>query len=124
MIKYNTLYQSLKKVSAEWHAGHVQWQYSWNYLKFYENGSVIYVSSTGKPNEMDWLNAGNKNAFLYTGNFKLQNDFKLEIEIPVHIGLLKLDGAVLENKLILRSFNQEMNLYENWDEYLIPNIFI
>lgn len=47
MIYYNSLYQSLKKVSAEWHAGHIEWFYTWNYLKIYEDGVFIYASIAG-----------------------------------------------------------------------------
>ncbi len=124
MLQYNKLYQSLKKVSAEWHAGHVQWEYSWNYLKFYEDGTVIYVSSNGEPNRLNWFERRNKSAFFYTGNFNIQGNFKLEIQIPVQIGVLKLSGVITKNRLILRATNQEMKLYENWDEYLIPNILV
>lgn len=41
-LQYKTLYQSLKKVYGEWHSGHVEWGYLWNYLKFYDDGTVIY----------------------------------------------------------------------------------
>ncbi len=124
MLQYNKLYQSLKKVSAEWHAGHVQWEYSWNYLKFYEDGTAIYVSSNGQPNELNWLDKDNKKAFFYKGNFNIQSNFKLEIQIPVQIGVLKFSGVITNHQLILSVTNQEMKLYENWDEYLIPNILV
>jgi hypothetical protein len=58
MLQYNKLYQSLKKVSAEWHAGNVLWDYSWEYLKFYEDGTVIYASIQGEDIEQinQWFN--------------------------------------------------------------------
>jgi hypothetical protein len=44
MIYQNILYQSLKNVTAEWHAGHLQWDYIWSYIKFFDDGSFIYAS--------------------------------------------------------------------------------
>lgn len=119
MIKYNKLYQSLKKVSAEWHAGHVEWGYTWNYLKFYESGIVISVPSNGdieKINEWFTLEnfTGSKGTFTIKGN-------RIDADIPIAIGKLHLDGCVFEESLILRSTNKEMNLYENWDEYKVVN---
>lgn len=124
MLKYNTLYQSLKKVSAEWHAGTVLWEYSWSYLKFYENGTVIYTSSIGKSDQLNWFSIENTEAVYYKGNFDIEKNQKLEMSIPAVIGTLKLDGIILENKLILRASNSEMKLSESWDEYSIPDIFI
>lgn len=125
MLKYNTLYQSLKKVSGEWHAGHVEWQYCWNYLKFYKDGTVIYASSTGVPTQMEWFDINNKEAFFYRGSFEFEKQLYLRIKIPVSFGTLCIDGAIIKsNQLILRSTNKEMKLIENWDEYLIPNVSI
>jgi hypothetical protein len=119
MIHYNELYQSLKRVSAEWHAGHVEWSYVWSYLKFYENDVVLSVSSNGDIKEIDeWLVperfTGGK------GFFKISNN-TIDADIPGAVGKLHLDGCILEKSLILRSTNKEMNLFESWDEYKLVN---
>ena len=124
MLQYNTTYQSLKKVTAEWHAGHLQWEYSWNYLKFYEDGSVMYCTTSNKPNELDWFHINNKEAFFYSGSFSIKTNSMLEIEIPVEIGVLNFDGLMSNNQLILRSTNSQMGINNIWDEYLIPNKLI
>ena len=48
MLHFNKLYQSLKKVNGEWHAGHVEWYFTWHYLKFFEEGVVIQASFAGE----------------------------------------------------------------------------
>lgn len=60
-LKYNTIYQSLKKVSAEWHAAIPQWEYYWYVFKFYENGSFIYSKTTEKgiENINEWFTIDN-----------------------------------------------------------------
>ena len=116
MLKYNTLYQSLKKVSAEWHAGHVECAYSWNYVKFYEDGTIIYCSSRGEARDLTWFSKNNEEAVIYKGIFHFDN-FKLNAEIPMAIGILKIDGVINDQYLILRTSNENMNSFENWDEY-------
>lgn len=119
MIKYNQLYQSLKKVHGEWHAGHVEWGYIWNYLKFYNDGTVIYCSSTDhdfiKINS--WFNKDKKDVFLYKGQFRIENGFRIFLNIPVSIGQLEMDGGIQGNSIILKSTNKELNHIDNWDEY-------
>lgn len=115
MLKYNTLYQSLKKVSAEWHAGHVQWSYYYNYLKFYSDGTFLYLTSNGDiENINEWFTiekfSGEK------GSFTIKND-RIDANTPAAIGTIYFDGCVYGDKLILRSYNKERNLFEHWDEY-------
>jgi hypothetical protein len=125
MIKYNTLYQSLKKVSAEWHAGTVLWEHSWNYLKFYEDGTVIYCSSNGNLKNINkWFDNENKDSHFSKGTYKIIRNNFIEIHLSAMIGSIKMDGVILDEKLILRSSNREMNLIESWDEFLISNEFI
>ena len=114
-LQYNTVYQSLKKVSAEWHAGHVEWSYSYNYLKFYSDGTFLYVKSNDDIESLkDWFNidvfSGPKGKFTFDYN-------RIEANIPASIGTLYLDGCAYENKLIIREYNKDTNLYEYWDEY-------
>jgi hypothetical protein len=73
MLKYNTLYQSLKKVSAEWHAGHVEWSYSWYYFKFFSDNTFIYASINGDDfNQInEWFNKKAEN--VTRGTFEEKN---------------------------------------------------
>lgn len=99
MLEYNKLYQSLKKISADWHAGHIQWQYYWNYFMFFSDGTLIEATIASEDFKKIKLNFSKKNDalnhFQYTWNEK---------EFDIH-----LDGAILhggltsENKLILQS---------------------
>ncbi|MDP4275606.1 MAG: hypothetical protein Q8907_15135 [Bacteroidota bacterium] len=116
MLQYNKIYQSLKKVSAEWHAGHVQWAYSWNYLKFYEDGTIIYCSSRGEPKDLIWFSKDNKSAVIYKGDFQIDS-YKLSAKITMTIGQLKIDGIIHNQNLILRTNNEKLSPFENWDEY-------
>jgi hypothetical protein len=102
MLKYNTLYQSLKKVSAEWHAGHIEWFYTWNYLKFFEDGIFISASIAGDDSSL--INkAFIKGAENTThGNFEIQSsNIKLLFNDSIRIeGAINNDNSViLEGKL-------------------------
>lgn len=116
MLQYNKLYQSLKKVSAEWHAGHVQWEYSWNYLKFYEDGTVIYCSSRGDASDLKWFSKDNEKAVMYKGVFQIDK-FNLSAVIPTNLAQLKFDGIIQDQNLILRTHIENLDTFENWDEY-------
>ena len=82
MLQYDTLYQSLKKVTAEWHAGHVQWQYSWLYFKFFDDGTFIYASYSS--DDFEKINSGfNKesvNTFHLRGNYCIEKDVYLKLQ--------------------------------------------
>lgn len=110
MIKYNKLYQSLKKVSAEWHAGHVQWDYSWVYLKFYENGTCIlgYIGNEEPASINTWFNEKHSNAskgvFHVTGN-TITINFNTKV---------KNEGQIQGDKIILQS-SSDINLAGTWD---------
>jgi hypothetical protein len=117
MLKYNTLYQSLKKVSAEWHAGHVQWGFAWDYLKFYEDGTVISCYSNGDTDNIDkWFNKDNSESPFSKGTFELKSNATLEIKLS---GSLQMDGNAMNRYLILRSFNPELKQGEKWDYYTV-----
>ena len=79
MLQYNKIYQSLKKVSAEWHAGHVQWEYYWDYLKFYEDGTVIRASIASDNFEKINLNFKKNNPNIDKGKFEVsEKEIKLQ----------------------------------------------
>ncbi len=96
MIKYNKLYQSLKKVSAEWHAGHVQWFYTWNYLKFYSDGICISASMAG--DDVNLINGGfNKGEQNIThGKFDIEGTILKLIFDGVEVnGAFNNDGSII-----------------------------
>lgn len=118
MMKFGKLYQSLKHVSAEWHAGNVQWSYCWDYLRFYEDGLVISCYSNGDIEEIErWFRADNSNVPYSKGEFKIGNNQVIEITLPALIGSIEMDGSVFSDYIILRSFNKEMRQGERWDRY-------
>lgn len=99
MLKYNTLYQSLKKVSAEWHAGNVQWNFYWNYLMFFENGTVIEGNINGDDYEKIKAAFLNSNENLTKAKFSY-----IDKEINVFFSNMVLRGELtFENNLILQS---------------------
>ncbi len=118
MLQYNKLYQSLKKVHGEWHAGHVEWGYSWNYLKFYEDGTVIYCS-TGDRHDLinQWFNKENSGTPFSRGQFVINQNNTIELTIKTMLGSITMDGNILQTKLILRKTNHEVKRGESWDLY-------
>ena len=90
MLKYNTLYQSLKKVSGEWHAGNINWFYTWNYFKFFEDG--IFISSSIAGNETAVINLSFVRGALNTthGKYELGN----KNNIKLFFGNIEVEGQV------------------------------
>ena len=119
MIQYNKCYQSLKKVNGEWHAGHEEWTYLWNYMKFYPDGSVIFCSSIDQDLKKinSWFKKAKEGVFLYTGEFKIKKKILVWIWIPVSVGNLEMDGGIEKNSLILRIANKRVKQNYYWDEY-------
>ena len=113
MIQYDKLYQSLKKVSAEWHAGHVEWGYSWFYLKFYEDGIVIKTYLNGEDeNEINaWFNPSAEGVI--KGKYLIDND---------RIFIKYDDGTTIEGALV----NEGTILLQgklNWEAFTLMNHF-
>lgn len=109
-LQYNKLYQSLKKVYGEWHAGHVEWGYHWYYLKFYEeDNTFIYSLIDGdNPDKINrWFNKSTQG--VTHGTFKKDNQHLYlmfnsnNIEVKAFIN--KDNSIIVEGKL-------------NWDIYL------
>lgn len=107
MLKYNTLYQSLKKVSAEWHAGHVEWEYCWNYLKFYKDGTFIQASIVG--DSYDEINKSfTKDATYVTkGHFELKKNRVVNLDF----GTIQINGAINKDGSIIINGKQAWDLY-------------
>ena len=119
MLKYNTLYQSLKKVSAEWHAGHVQWSFCWDYFKFYEDGLVInaYTPTDNVSVINTWFDINNKSGEFPIGKYKISED-KISIELKSFNLTTIIDGAIINNALVLRKINS-IDHNEYWDYYTL-----
>jgi hypothetical protein len=98
MLKYNTLYQSLKKVSAEWHAGSVQWSFSWDYIKFFENNNFIYATINGDNVDQinTWFNQEAQDITIgtYFTRHNSQLILKFNESLEILAGFTK-DGGIL-----------------------------
>ncbi len=112
MIQYNKLYQSLKKVSAEWHGGQVLWEYTWNYLSFSNDGiCILFYSNSEKPLNDENLFFG-KNPDVTLGKFTIANN-----EIRIDFGSDSENIGMIQNdKLILYSKNKVVP-FGKWDVY-------
>jgi hypothetical protein len=111
MLKYDTLYQSLKKVSGEWHAGHVSWGFHWYYLKFYADGIVVgaVVASEDTPAILRNLSRDAENVDV--GRYQVS-----ENEIQITFSNEKLKGSLTPNgSLIMMRGNL------SWDLFSQPN---
>ena len=114
MIQYNKLYQSLKKVTAEWHAGQVQWSYSWVYLRFNENGTCIlgYIGDEEPASINNWFNEKHSNAS--KGTFNLTNN-----TITINFNSkVKNEGQVQGDKIILRT-SSDINPVGTWELFTL-----
>jgi hypothetical protein len=100
MLHYNKLYQSLKKVSAEWHAGHVEIGLYHDYLKFYEDGTVISCNDSSKDELDKWFHRDNHEAFFGKSIYKKNGD-TISFEIPAAAGVLKYEGQVQNDRIVL-----------------------
>ncbi|KKT72092.1 MAG: hypothetical protein A2281_11130 [Bacteroidetes bacterium RIFOXYA12_FULL_38_20] len=114
-LQYNKLYQSLKKVSGEWHAGHFEWYFYWDFLKFYENGIVISCNNNKDDlNDInDWFNVENEKAFFNKGTYLIKGN-SIEINISVAVGSIKYYGEISNNYLIVSTINESVG-YKNID---------
>jgi hypothetical protein len=121
MLQYNKLYQSLKKVGGEWHAGHFQWYYYWNYIKFYEDGTLIYCASSEDDfnNINKWFNKDNENVSI--GTYKITNNANIKMEITAAIGRIINEGGIYPTAIIVKSKNPK-NQYELLDSYELRDI--
>jgi hypothetical protein len=117
MLQYDKLYQSLKKVSGDWHAGHLQWDFAWDYLRFYTNGVVISCQSNDDVESIGrWFQLPNENKFITTGSFVCLPGGIVEIEYTSAFGDVKIDGQIMHNSLIVRT-HQNSSIY--WDYFQI-----
>lgn len=108
MLKLNNIYKSLKKVNGEWHAGHIQWGFHYDFLRFYEDGVVIQCNNPHSDKLEEWFYLDNTEAYFYKGTYSLKQN-KISITIPVEIGKLEYEGEANSNRLILFWKNKKVN---------------
>ena len=114
MLHYNKLYQSLKKVNGEWHAGHVEWGYTWIYLKFFEKGTCIlgYIGDEKAESINTWFTENHPDSSI--GTFNLKND-----SISINFNLnVKNEGQIQGDKIILHSVSK-INPVGTWDIFTL-----
>jgi len=100
MLQHNKLYQSLKKLSAEWHAGYVQWSYTWNYFKFFEDKTFVYGSIQGENFDLINKNFNKGSENLIKGKYNIIGSLiTIYFENAEVKGALSNDNIVLEGKL-------------------------
>ncbi|MEO6904692.1 MAG: hypothetical protein ABI315_16310 [Bacteroidia bacterium] len=109
MLKYNTLYQSLKKISVEWHASIPQWEYYWYVFKFFEDGTFIYSRTTekGLENIKSWFTKENIN--ITKGLFEynlLKENLKINLnDVSLYASITFENNLLLEGKLAWDMFS-------------------
>jgi hypothetical protein len=108
MLQYDKLYQSLKKVSGDWHAGHLQWGYCWYYLKFFADGTVMraYLDGDNATLINNWLVKGAEN--IATGTY-ISKGLNFEISYPTYVA----KGTFTRSNSFLLFAN------DYWDEYTL-----
>ncbi|MEQ8581076.1 MAG: hypothetical protein RIC30_08715 [Marinoscillum sp.] len=100
MLQYNKLYQSLKKVTAEWHAGHVEYSFYWDFMRFYDDGTVISCNNNSNQSLNNWFYRENRDAYFNRGTFEKKNNI-ISLRIPVAAGVLEYEGQIQPDKLVL-----------------------
>jgi len=92
-LKTNGLYRSKKTDDGYWY-----------YLKFYNDKSVIAISSTGKSRRLKkWFNRENKN--IPTGKYNIERD-SISFFVTSSVGTVLYSGDILKNSLQLHVESQ------------------
>jgi hypothetical protein len=104
-INYNGIYQS-EKVNDYW-----------GYLRFYDDGTVIAVSSTGTPKEISrWFNKENSERIEFsTGHYTIENHI-ITFSVTSSRGTVDYEGIILDDTLILDSYSH-INEYQDSQQY-------
>jgi hypothetical protein len=109
-LRFDGLYQS--QLLAKKHFNY------WNYLRFYPDGVVINVSSTGKPAEIvkwfDKFAAVKSNYKFGQGKFVFEKNH-VRFSASSSTGVVDYEGEVFEKRLILKShshINDNRGMYE------------
>ena len=78
----------------------------WQYFRFYEDRTVITISSTGTPSEIaGWFKKENiENGNLSHGEFEIE-DSQLVFSTTSVNGTVDYEGEIQENKLTLNSYS-------------------
>ncbi len=123
MLQYDQLYQSLKKVSAEWHAGTLQWRFVWDYLKFYDTGEFIICSSSDNLDSVrNWLHLHKENPGIISGTYNIDQNNGISATYETLLDKFKMDGVCLEDgSIILRTSGSNLIVGEQWEYYSLQN---
>lgn len=104
MIQFNGLYQS------------TQTENYWSYLRFYDDGLVLQVSSTGNPEQVArWLIRDNKENYS-SGEYRLVGR-KISFTTTSREGSVDYDGTLHGNTMVLAS-HSHINEHRSTDEYV------
>jgi hypothetical protein len=72
-----------------------------SYLRFYENGTVIDVTSTGTPEQIkSWFNSNNEDISI--GNYEISGG-KINFSVKSTVGSVDYKGDITKNGLLLSS---------------------
>lgn len=95
-LKFNGLYQTQRQTTK---LNIFQKQYNWQYLRFYEDGTVIIVSTSGDlPSISSWFHKDHPN--VGRGNF-LKEDDKVKFSILYAEGSVDYQGFIRDDGLTL-----------------------
>ncbi|MBN4072961.1 hypothetical protein JYT74_02855 [Crocinitomix catalasitica] len=109
MLQYGKLYQSLKKVSGEWHQSGVHWEHIWFYYRFFENNTLIFTSVGSEDHKAinSWFDKDYSDGV--TGTF----DIKSNGRIAIVLNNVEVQAAVTkEGHLIIHG-------HGGWDLYKV-----
>lgn len=98
-LQYNKLYQSLKKVHGEWHAGHVEYSFYWSYIKFYEDSTLI--EAIINTDNLDKINANfhSDNSNISKGHYSFEDkELLISIDKSKYIG-----GITKQNEMVIQN---------------------
>lgn len=104
MLRYNGLYVS----DIPW-VNSTESSY-FSYLRFYEDGFVIQVTSSGTPEQLtSWFNKENpvnsKGLYYHSTPYRDEPDEKLHFAVVSAEGVVGYMGEVVNDQLILRSYS-------------------
>jgi len=72
---------------------------SWEYARFYDDGTVITVNTTGSPSQVvEWLEKGKMN--VYHGKYEIKGN-RLNFSSKSKYGIVDYEGIIQEDTLIL-----------------------
>jgi hypothetical protein len=94
------------------------------FFRFYSDGTVLHVSSTGKPSEIiKWFSKEGNQRSGYSfgqGRFKIEGD-QINFSTTSKTGTVDFEGSVFEKSLILK-FHSHINGNRGMEEYIFTEV--